>query len=100
MAYKSIVAVASGQESDAHVFNAAARLAGQSSAHARVVPAYPDPAADFHCLWRSARGRFRRHSRVCAWKASAPSSNSWRAGFPKPRRARACSMVRSPTALD
>lgn len=47
MAYKSIVAVASGQESDAHVFNAAARLASQSSAHARVVPAYPDPAADF-----------------------------------------------------
>jgi nucleotide-binding universal stress UspA family protein len=47
MAYKSIVAVASGQDSDAHVFNVAARLANQSAAHARVVPAYRDPAADF-----------------------------------------------------
>lgn len=47
MAYKSIVAVATGQDSDAHVFNAAAGLASQSAAHARVVPAYPDPTADF-----------------------------------------------------
>lgn len=47
MAYKSIIAIASGQDSDTHVFNAAAQLASQSSAHARVVPAYPDPAADF-----------------------------------------------------
>jgi nucleotide-binding universal stress UspA family protein len=47
MAYKSIVAIASGQDSDSQVFNAAARLASQFSAHARVVPAYSDPAADF-----------------------------------------------------
>ena len=46
MAYKSIVAVASGQESDAHVFNAAARLASLCAAQARVVPAYPDLVAD------------------------------------------------------
>ena len=47
MAYKSIVAVASGQDSDGHLFNAAARLASQFAARARVLPAYPDPAADF-----------------------------------------------------
>jgi nucleotide-binding universal stress UspA family protein len=47
MTYKSIVAVASGQDSDVQVFSAAVRLADQFSAHARVVPAYPDPAADF-----------------------------------------------------
>lgn len=47
MAYKSIVAVASGQDSDRQVFSAAARLASQFAGHARVVPAYPDPAADF-----------------------------------------------------
>lgn len=47
MAYKSIVAVASGEDSDVHVFSAAARLADQFSAHARIVPAYTDPAADF-----------------------------------------------------
>jgi nucleotide-binding universal stress UspA family protein len=46
MAYKSIVAVASGLESDVPVFTAAARLASQFGAHARVLPAYPDPAAD------------------------------------------------------
>lgn len=46
MAYKSIVAIASGQDSDAHVFHAAAKLASQYAAHARVLPAYPDPAAD------------------------------------------------------
>jgi hypothetical protein len=46
MSYKSIVAVASGQDSDAHVFDAAARLSSQFAAHARVLPAYPDPAAD------------------------------------------------------
>lgn len=46
MAYKSIVAVASGQDSDAQVFRAAASLASQHAAHARVLPAYPDPAAD------------------------------------------------------
>lgn len=46
MAYKSIVAIASGQDNDAHLFNAAARLASQHAAHARVLSAYPDPAAD------------------------------------------------------
>lgn len=46
MAYKSIVAVASGQDSDVHLFNAAARLAGDCAAQARILPAYPDPAAD------------------------------------------------------
>lgn len=46
MAYKSIVAVASGRASDAQLFNAAARLAWQCGALVRVLPAYPDPAAN------------------------------------------------------
>ena len=46
MAHKSVVAVASGQDSDVHLFNAAAWLASQAGAQARVLAAYPDPAAD------------------------------------------------------
>lgn len=46
MAYKSILAIASGLESDVHVFNTAAGLASLFGAQVRVLPAYPDPAAD------------------------------------------------------
>lgn len=46
MAFKSIVAVASGKESDVHLFNAAAHLAGACGARVRVLSAYPNPAAD------------------------------------------------------
>jgi nucleotide-binding universal stress UspA family protein len=56
MTYKSIVAVASGEESDVHVLNAAARLAGQCGAQVRVLPAYPDPAADLISLGAALKG--------------------------------------------
>jgi nucleotide-binding universal stress UspA family protein len=46
MAYKSIVLVASGERDDAHVFDAAAQLAKLNQGHVRVIPVYPDPAAD------------------------------------------------------
>lgn len=46
MAFKSIIAVASGLGSDAALLRAAAELATRSSAQVRVLPAYPDPAAD------------------------------------------------------
>jgi nucleotide-binding universal stress UspA family protein len=46
MTYKSILVVASGQNSDAEVIGAAAKLAARFSAHVSVAPAFPDPAAD------------------------------------------------------
>lgn len=46
MSYKSIVAVASGEHDDALLLTAAARLAARSSGRVRVIPGYPDPAAD------------------------------------------------------
>lgn len=46
MAYKSIIAVASGEQDDALLLTAAAKLAARSSGQVRVIPAYPDPAAD------------------------------------------------------
>jgi nucleotide-binding universal stress UspA family protein len=46
MSYKSIVAIASGQKDDAMVLAAAAKLAARCSAHVRVIPGFPDPAAD------------------------------------------------------
>jgi nucleotide-binding universal stress UspA family protein len=60
MTVRSIVAVASGGEDDAQVFALAARLAARSNGHVRVVPAFPDPAADFvsygAALKRGAKG--------------------------------------------
>lgn len=46
VAYKSIVLVASGAREDEHCFAAAARLAACCGAQVRVIPAFPDPAAD------------------------------------------------------
>ena len=46
MSYKSIVAVASGDKDDAQLLTAAAKLAARSSGQVRVIPGYPDPAAD------------------------------------------------------
>lgn len=46
MSYKSIVAVASGQKDDAMLLAAAAKLAARCSAHVRIIPGFPDPAAD------------------------------------------------------
>ncbi|MBL8552558.1 MAG: universal stress protein [Hyphomonadaceae bacterium] len=46
MSHKSILAVASGSDEDAHVLNVAAGLARESGAETRVAPAFPDPAAD------------------------------------------------------
>jgi len=46
MALKSIVVVASGEREDAQTIGAAAKLAARFQAHVRVVPAFPDPAAD------------------------------------------------------
>lgn len=46
MTFMSIVAVASGEETDVVMLAAAARLASIGGAHVRVLPAYPDPAAD------------------------------------------------------
>jgi len=46
MSYKSIVAVASGEKDDALLLTAAAKVAARSSGQVRVVPGYPDPAAD------------------------------------------------------
>jgi nucleotide-binding universal stress UspA family protein len=46
MSYKSIVAVAAGQEDDTLLLAAAAKLAARSSGQVRVIPGYPDPAAD------------------------------------------------------
>jgi nucleotide-binding universal stress UspA family protein len=56
MAYKSIVAVASGEESDVHGLNAAAQLASQCGAQVRVLAAYPDPAADLISLGAALHG--------------------------------------------
>jgi nucleotide-binding universal stress UspA family protein len=44
--YKSIVLVASGAREDEHCFAAAARLAARCGAQVRVIPAFPDPAAN------------------------------------------------------
>jgi nucleotide-binding universal stress UspA family protein len=46
MTLKSILAVASGEREDAQLISAAAKLAAHFSGHVRVVPAFPDPAAD------------------------------------------------------
>lgn len=46
MSYKLIVLIASGQSEDAQVFDAAAKLATLQGGHVRVIPVYPDPAAD------------------------------------------------------
>jgi hypothetical protein len=46
MTLKSILAVASGEREDAQLISAAAKLAARFSGHVRVVPAFPDPAAD------------------------------------------------------
>jgi nucleotide-binding universal stress UspA family protein len=46
MSYKSIVAVASGDNDDAPLLTAATKLAARSSGQVRVIPGYPDPAAD------------------------------------------------------
>jgi nucleotide-binding universal stress UspA family protein len=45
MTLKSIVVVASGQDSDADVIVSAAKLSARFGAHITVVPAFPDPAA-------------------------------------------------------
>lgn len=47
MTLKKIVAVAEGSAGDAETLSVAARLAGDHDAVVRVVPAYPDAAADF-----------------------------------------------------
>jgi nucleotide-binding universal stress UspA family protein len=46
MSYKSIVAVASGETDDASLLAAAAMVATRSSGQVRVIPGYPDPAAN------------------------------------------------------
>ncbi len=46
MTLKSIVAVACSEKSDAEVLGAAGKVAARFGAHVRVVPAFPDPAAD------------------------------------------------------
>ncbi|HYD88906.1 MAG TPA: universal stress protein [Vitreimonas sp.] len=46
MSFKSILTVASGAPEDADVFRAAAKFAQRHGAHVRVMPAFPDPAAD------------------------------------------------------
>jgi nucleotide-binding universal stress UspA family protein len=46
VALKSIIVVASGEREDAETITAAAKLAARLKAHVRVVPAFPDPAAD------------------------------------------------------
>ncbi len=46
MSYKSIVAVACGEQNDASLLNVAAKLASRASGQVRVIPAYPDPTAD------------------------------------------------------
>jgi nucleotide-binding universal stress UspA family protein len=46
MSYKSIVAVAAGNKQDALLLTAAAKLAARSSGEVRVIPGFPDPAAD------------------------------------------------------
>ena len=46
MSYKLIVLVASGEGDDAQAFDAAAHLAKLQQGHVRVIPVYPDPAAD------------------------------------------------------
>jgi nucleotide-binding universal stress UspA family protein len=47
MSCKSIIAVASGESEDSEVLAAAAALAARLGARVRVLPAFPDPAADF-----------------------------------------------------
>lgn len=56
MAYRSIVAVASGEESDARLFDAAAQLAARCGAQVRVLPAFPDPAADLISFGTAIKG--------------------------------------------
>ena len=46
MSYKLIVMIASGESEDAQVFDATAQLAKLQQGHVRVIPVYPDPAAD------------------------------------------------------
>jgi nucleotide-binding universal stress UspA family protein len=46
MSYKLIVLIASGESEDGQVFDAAARLAKLQQGQVRVIPVYPDPAAD------------------------------------------------------
>jgi nucleotide-binding universal stress UspA family protein len=46
MSYKQIVLIASGEAEDAQSFDAAAHLAKLQQGHVRVIPVYPDPAAD------------------------------------------------------
>jgi nucleotide-binding universal stress UspA family protein len=46
MAFKSIVAVATGASGDEIALSCAAVLAARESAHVEVIPAFPDPAAD------------------------------------------------------
>jgi len=47
MTYKSLVAVASGGADDGVLLHAAAGLAAKAAAHLTIVPAFPDPAADY-----------------------------------------------------
>jgi nucleotide-binding universal stress UspA family protein len=47
MPFKSIIAVASGGVDDATLMAASARLIAQFGALGRVIPAFPDPAADY-----------------------------------------------------
>lgn len=46
MSLRMILAVVSGAPDDANVLSAAAKLAQRFGAHVRVMPAFPDPAAD------------------------------------------------------
>jgi nucleotide-binding universal stress UspA family protein len=60
MAFRSIIAVASGESEDAQVFAVAARFAVRFGAHLQILPAFPDPAADLvsygAALKRGAKG--------------------------------------------
>lgn len=47
MAYRSIIVTASGGEGDAGALAAAAKLASSHGARVRVIPAFPDPAANY-----------------------------------------------------
>lgn len=107
MAYRSILAVAAGDDSDAPLFNAAARLASQCEALVRVTPAYPDPAADLIAFGATLKGgsealseRVREGERAQQQQMeSRVAEAAARAGIASHAKAGAAAIVAEPRAL-